>query len=169
MAESIEVENPYVRMRTPGAPATAAFMTINNTDGKDTALQPGGLHVMLINLNEPIKEGEKYRVDLTFGDGSTKLIEPMGMGMKSGNMGNGRNVNPMQLVMHANPAFPNLTSIAVKNAAELRLSAEQVKSLKAWAARFLQLNVLVMDNDVQANLSPMLIGNELMKSEQSGN
>ncbi|BBP45356.1 hypothetical protein THMIRHAS_07290 [Thiosulfatimonas sediminis] len=203
VAESIEIENPYVRMVPPGAPATAAFMTIKNTDakdhavvsakgyvnqitelhthihdngvmrmrqvkqielpaGQDTDLQPGGLHVMLINLNEPIKEGQKYRVDLTFDDGSTKTIEavgkpivPMGMGMTNGmgngmkcggammsgettamqgQLTNGRNVNPMQLVMHANPAFPNLTGIAVKNAAELGLNAEQVKSLKAWAA-----------------------------------
>ncbi|MBO1923356.1 copper chaperone PCu(A)C [Thiomicrorhabdus sp. 6S3-12] len=210
VAESVEISDPYVRMVPPTAPASAAFMTIKNTDGKDhsvvsakgyinkitelhthihdngvmrmrrvekidlpagqtTALQPGGLHIMLINLNEPVKDGQKYQIDLTFEDGSTKTVEAqgrpivpprngmgagpkmgtgMGPGMKCGGMmmkgpgamsgaqlSNGRNSNPMRMVMHANPAFPNLTGIAVKNAAELNLSAEQVSELKGWTAK----------------------------------
>ncbi|WP_319381144.1 copper chaperone PCu(A)C [Thiomicrorhabdus sp.] len=123
--------------------------------GKTTSLQPGGLHVMLIGLQKEIQKGQPIKIDLTFDDGSTKTIEavgrpitPMGMGkmgghgmmkgmmkgmMGQGNMlSNGRNQNPMSLVMHANPAFPNLMGIAVKNAAELGLSAQQVSELKAW-------------------------------------
>lgn len=198
VAESVEISDPYVRMVPPNAPATAAFMTITNKDGKDhavvsakgyinkitelhthlhdngvmrmrqvdkidlpaggtTALQPGGLHVMLIGLNEPVQEGQKIQIDLTFDDGSTKSVEAVGRpivpmkgmqmgghmmggmnaGMNAGMMqgkalSNGRNQNPMALVMHANPAFPNLTGIAIKNAAELGLNDEQIAKLKAW-------------------------------------
>ena len=184
IAEMVEVSNPYVRMVPPNAPATAAFMELKNTSGKDhalvsakayinkttelhnhihdngvmrmrqvqkidlpagqsTALKPGGFHIMLIGLDAPVEKDQKIKIDLTFDDGSTKTIEAKGRplmpmkGMKMGMMGgkqltNGRNTNPMQLVMHANPAFPNLTGIAIKNAQELGLSDEQVRNLKAW-------------------------------------
>ena len=184
VADSIEVSDPYVRMVPPTAPATAAFMELKNTSGKDhalvsakayinkitelhnhihdngvmrmrqvqkidlpagqsTALKPGGFHIMLIGLDAPVEKDQKIKIDLTFDDGSTKTIEAKGRplmpmkGMKMGMMGgkqltNGRNINPMQLVMHANPAFPNLTGIAIKNAQELGLSDEQVRNLKAW-------------------------------------
>ncbi|BBP43422.1 copper chaperone PCu(A)C [Thiosulfativibrio zosterae] len=51
----------------------------------ETALQPGGLHIMLINLNQGIKAGDQVKVDLTFEDGSQKTVEMpvkslMGMG-----------------------------------------------------------------------------------------
>lgn len=188
VADTVEVENPYVRMVPPGAAATAAFMVLKNTGDQDHALvsakayinkvtelhthihdngvmrmrqvkqidlpagqavslQPGGLHIMLINLTEPVKDGEKIKIDLTFDDGSTKTIEAIGKplmkpmmkgGMHHGKMGggkmlsNGQDTHTMRLVMHANPAFPNLTGIAVKNADELGLSADQVKQIKAW-------------------------------------
>jgi periplasmic copper chaperone A len=41
----------------------------------ETQLKPGGLHVMLINLNHPLKEGEKVAITLGFEDGSSKEIE----------------------------------------------------------------------------------------------
>ncbi len=34
--------------------------------GSPTVLQPGGLHVMLIDLKEPLKAGQKFPVTLTF-------------------------------------------------------------------------------------------------------
>lgn len=114
--------------------------------GQNVALQPGGLHVMLIGLNESVKEGQAIKIDLTFDDGSTKTIEAIGRpimpmkgimggmnGMEQGkHLSNGHNQNPMALVMHANPATPNLTGIAIKNAAELGLNDDQVAKLKAW-------------------------------------
>ena len=110
--------------------------------GKSTALKPGGFHIMLIGLDAPVQKDQNIKIDLTFEDGSTKTIEAKGRplmpmkGMKMVMMGkqlsNGRNVNPMQLVMHANPAFPNLTGVAIKNAQELDLTEKQVNDLKAW-------------------------------------
>lgn len=129
--------------------------------GEATVLQPGGLHVMLIGLNAPVQKGQNIKLDLTFEDGSTKTVEavgrpivPMGKGMRMGagkmngmancpqmggmgsmqgkQLSNGRNQHPMLRVLHANPATPNLTGIALKNAAELGLSQGQIARLKDW-------------------------------------
>ncbi|MDY0011888.1 MAG: copper chaperone PCu(A)C [Rhodocyclaceae bacterium] len=37
-------------------------------------LQPGGLHVMLIGLKRPLKDGEAVPLDLEFADGSHKRV-----------------------------------------------------------------------------------------------
>ncbi len=34
--------------------------------GKKVELRPGGLHIMLINLKRPLKEGDKVKITLTF-------------------------------------------------------------------------------------------------------
>lgn len=41
----------------------------------ETALKPGGYHVMLINPTAPLKEGDKVALTLGFGDGSSKNVE----------------------------------------------------------------------------------------------
>jgi hypothetical protein len=38
-------------------------------------LEPGGLHVMLIDLVKPLKEGEKVALTLTYEDGSSAKVE----------------------------------------------------------------------------------------------
>jgi len=40
-----------------------------------TVLKPGGLHIMLIDLHEPLKVDQKVPVTLEFEDGSRKTIE----------------------------------------------------------------------------------------------
>lgn len=52
----------------------------------ETALKPGGLHVMLIDLKAPMKEGDSVPITLTFDDGSSKTVDakvmkPMAEGM----------------------------------------------------------------------------------------
>ena len=115
-ADVVTVQEPYVRLAPPNAPATAAFMVLKNSGDKDvkvmkadnpaskltelhthindngvmkmrpvpaieikakaeTKLQPGGLHVMLINLNAPMKEGDVVPITLTFDDGSSKKVD----------------------------------------------------------------------------------------------
>ncbi|SIN84682.1 hypothetical protein SAMN05443662_0698 [Sulfurivirga caldicuralii] len=55
---------------------------------KATPLQPGGYHIMLINLKHPLKPGDTVHLTLTFKDGSTKQVTApvkmihAGMGMK---------------------------------------------------------------------------------------
>ena len=126
-ADNITVQDPYVRLAPPNAPATGAFMVIKNTGDKDVkvlkadnpasrvtelhthlnengvmkmrpvpaievkakgqaVLQPGGLHVMMIDLKSPMKEGDVVPITLTFDDGSSKqvdakVVRPMAAGM----------------------------------------------------------------------------------------
>lgn len=43
--------------------------------GQTTVLEPGGLHVMLLGLKQPLQAGTTVRVDLTFDDGSTETVD----------------------------------------------------------------------------------------------
>lgn len=115
-ADEVTVEDPYVRLAPPNAPATGAFMVIKNNSGKDikvvkadnpaskvtelhthvndggvmkmrpvpaidikakgeAVLKPGGLHVMLIDLKGPLKEGDSVPITLGFDDGSSKKVD----------------------------------------------------------------------------------------------
>lgn len=115
-ADQVTVQDPYVRLAPPNAPATGAFMVIRNNGDKDVkvlkadnpaskvtelhthindggvmkmrpvpaidvkargeaVLKPGGLHVMLIDLKAPMKEGDTVPLTLTFDDGSTKKVD----------------------------------------------------------------------------------------------
>lgn len=126
-ADQISVQDPYVRLAPPNAPATGAFMVIKNNGDKDVkvmkadnpvskvtelhthlneggvmkmrpvpsvevkakgeaVLKPGGLHVMLIDLKAPMKEGDVVPITLTLDDGSTKqfdakVVRPQAAGM----------------------------------------------------------------------------------------
>lgn len=126
-ADQISVQDPYVRLAPPNAPATGAFMVIKNNGDKDVkvlkadnpvsnvtelhthlneggvmkmrplaaidikakgeaVLKPGGMHVMMINLKAPMKEGDMVPITLTFADGSSKqfdarVIRPMAAAM----------------------------------------------------------------------------------------
>jgi copper(I)-binding protein len=115
-ADHVTVQDPYVRLAPPNAPATGAFMVIKNNGDKDVkvlkadnpaskvtelhthlneggvmkmrpvpaieikakgeaVLKPGGLHVMLIDLKAPMKEGDVVPITLTFDDGSSKKVD----------------------------------------------------------------------------------------------
>ncbi|MBP0050012.1 copper chaperone PCu(A)C [Marinobacterium sp. AK62] len=59
--------------------------------GGTTELAPGGLHIMLIGLPKPLKEGSMIDLELTFDDGDSlevevpvKQVMPAGMQMKQG-------------------------------------------------------------------------------------
>lgn len=41
----------------------------------ETALKPGGLHIMLIDLKQPLKDGENVAMSITFEDGSSKKFD----------------------------------------------------------------------------------------------
>jgi copper(I)-binding protein len=115
-ADIVSVDQPYVRLAPPNAPATGAFMVIRNGGDKDVrvvradnpvsrvtelhthlneggvmkmrpvtaieikakgkaVLEPGGLHVMMIDLKAPMKEGDSIPITLTFDDGSSKQVD----------------------------------------------------------------------------------------------
>ncbi|MET3999626.1 copper chaperone PCu(A)C [Marinobacterium sp. MBR-109] len=53
--------------------------------GDTTVLQPGGLHVMLIGLKQPLQEGSQIDLSLEFADGSQQQIDlPVQMAMPAG-------------------------------------------------------------------------------------
>ena len=41
----------------------------------EAVLKPGGLHVMMIDLKAPMKEGDSVPITLTFDDGSSKQVD----------------------------------------------------------------------------------------------
>lgn len=41
----------------------------------EAVLKPGGLHVMMIDLKSPMKEGDTVPITLTFDDGSSKQVD----------------------------------------------------------------------------------------------
>lgn len=43
--------------------------------GSEAVLKPGSLHVMLIDLKAPMKEGDVVPITLTFEDGSSKQVD----------------------------------------------------------------------------------------------
>jgi len=61
------VEGDVMRMR----PVKAIEVNI----GEPTVLKPGGLHVMLIGLKAPLKEGEKFPLTLTFDKAGTVTVD----------------------------------------------------------------------------------------------
>ena len=115
-ADNVSVQDPYVRLAPPNAPATGAFMVIKNNGDKDVkvvkadnpvskvtelhthlneggvmkmrpvpsievkakgeaVLKPGSLHVMMIDIKAPMKEGDVVPITLSFDDGSTKQVD----------------------------------------------------------------------------------------------
>ncbi|MEY8829372.1 copper chaperone PCu(A)C [Sedimentitalea sp. XS_ASV28] len=43
--------------------------------GESVALEPGGLHAMLMKLQNPMTEGESFPLTLTFADGGEVIVE----------------------------------------------------------------------------------------------
>ncbi|PLY07067.1 MAG: hypothetical protein C0625_07690 [Arcobacter sp.] len=41
----------------------------------ETLLQPSGFHIMIIGLNQALKEGEKVKLEINFSNGESKIIE----------------------------------------------------------------------------------------------
>lgn len=115
LADTIEVQDAYVRAVPPGQPNSAAFMRITNHGSEDRALlaaqsnaaevvelhthrmedgmmqmrrvdqidlpaggtvvlQPGGLHVMLIGLTEPLAPGDEVSLTLGFDQGGEQTL-----------------------------------------------------------------------------------------------
>jgi copper(I)-binding protein len=115
-ADQVSVQDAYVRLAPPGAPATGAYMVIRNAGDKDVkvvkadnpvsrateihnhindggvmrmrpvpaievrakgeaVLKPGSLHIMLIDLKTPMKEGDVVPITLNFDDGSSKKVD----------------------------------------------------------------------------------------------
>ena len=58
-----------------GAPRMSAIPELRVEPGASVTLEPGGLHVMLIDLEKPLAEGNTLPLRLTFYDGDDLTIE----------------------------------------------------------------------------------------------
>jgi periplasmic copper chaperone A len=115
-ANSLTVEDLYIRATPPNSKNTAAFMVIKNSAQKDikllaidtniadrvelhhhvmeaglmkmrrvkelaikpgglVSLQPGGYHLMLFNLQQPLKEGQSVTLSLSFDNGQQLILD----------------------------------------------------------------------------------------------
>jgi copper(I)-binding protein len=68
-AESVEVHT--MRMNK-GVMQMRQLPSLPLPAGKPVQLQPGGLHLMLINLKKPLKAGDTVQIDLNFSQGPAK-------------------------------------------------------------------------------------------------
>lgn len=78
----LKADNPATRvtelhthLREGGMMKMRPVAAIDIRAGGETELQPGGLHIMMIDLKAPMKEGDVIPITLTFDDGSRKQID----------------------------------------------------------------------------------------------
>ena len=78
----VKVESPvattvelHAHVNDNGVMRMRAITAIEVSPGEPSILQPGGLHVMLIDLKEPLKQGEKFPLTLTFESGKTATVQ----------------------------------------------------------------------------------------------
>lgn len=65
-----------------------------------TMLKPGGLHVMLIGLTQPIEEGKPVEITLVFANGERKTVKAAGRKLQMKMKHEGMNHSDMQHKMH---------------------------------------------------------------------
>lgn len=84
------MDNGVMRMRPVEA--------IEVDPGTPTVLQPSGLHVMLIGLVQPLREGESFPLTLRFAQGGERTVQVRVMG--PGAMGPGGGMGAMPGMQH---------------------------------------------------------------------
>lgn len=70
------MDGPIMRMRQ--------VQDVDIAGGTETKLAPGGLHVMLIGLKAPLKEGTTFPMTLTFEKSGSVTVEVQVQGISSG-------------------------------------------------------------------------------------
>jgi copper(I)-binding protein len=82
VAISTERASGAMLHQTKTADGTAKMSEVESIDvapGESLALSPGGMHVMLMGLTSPLKQGERIGITLTFADGCTLATDvPVG-------------------------------------------------------------------------------------------
>ncbi|QEL65573.1 periplasmic copper chaperone A [Oryzomicrobium terrae] len=72
VAASVELHN---HINDNGVMKMRPVKEIEVKAGGEAALKPGSYHIMLIDLKQPVKEGDQVPVTLKFDDGSTLKVE----------------------------------------------------------------------------------------------
>lgn len=73
IAMMLEIHRTATNDKGVSTMAPAGEITI--VPGESVALAPGGLHAMLMRLQEPMNEGESFPLTLTFSDGGEVVVE----------------------------------------------------------------------------------------------
>ncbi len=71
IAESVEL---HTHIHDGGVMRMRPIKKLELKKGETTVLQPGGHHIMMIGLKQPLTVGEKVDIDLEFSDGSHQKI-----------------------------------------------------------------------------------------------
>lgn len=69
---------PMIHATTTDAKGVTRMSHIEEVEiaaGEAVALEPGGLHVMLMDLQRPMVEGESYALSVIFADGTEATVE----------------------------------------------------------------------------------------------
>ncbi|MGR3462933.1 MAG: copper chaperone PCu(A)C [Roseovarius sp.] len=69
---------PEVHETTTNAEGVSSMAPVGDitiAPGESVALAPGGLHAMLMKLQEPMKKGETFPLTMTFSDGGQVTVE----------------------------------------------------------------------------------------------
>lgn len=71
-AKTVELHN---HLNDNGVMKMRQVREIRIKAGSETELRPGSYHVMMIDLKQPLQEGEKVPLALSFDDGSSEKVE----------------------------------------------------------------------------------------------
>ena len=81
-AKLVKADNPASRLtelhthiNDKGVMRMRQVLAIDVPAKGEAVLQPGGLHVMLIDMKAPLSEGQVVPITLTFDDGSSKQVD----------------------------------------------------------------------------------------------
>jgi copper(I)-binding protein len=74
-SSAAEVVELHTHINDNGVMRMRKIELIELPAGKTTVLQPGGLHVMLIGLKQPLQEGGQIDLNLEYADGSQQQID----------------------------------------------------------------------------------------------
>ena len=73
IAEKSTIHNTTVDKN--GISSMSSVKEIQIKSGEEVFLQPGGLHAMLVNLQEPLIKGQSYQLTLIFDNGFQKSVD----------------------------------------------------------------------------------------------
>lgn len=137
--------------------------------GQRTELKPGGLHVMLIGLHQPLQEGQQVAITLVFDDDSRQTVmapvrhpgREMPMHGHHHGMGQGQGQAARDVSELSSPLMV-LTPVIGKHADALGLTPAQRQILRQWVASAPARRAAVEDEAMQwrAKLRAAILANE---------
>lgn len=135
----------------------------------ETALKPGGYHIMLIGLKKEIKAGDFIDLRLKFSNGDEQTVQvevkkiAMGMMKKKAHQATDMNLK-MTTIKHVNP-MPMLMKVITKYADKLELTEQQNAELKQWRDERHPVSKKLIGTiiDLEADIHKAVMNNESLE------